>query len=157
LEPAGKHDACFLPRSTHFTGDILIHEMVWGQKELWIVNTRFSCLCTLDGINSFVPRWKPPFITALPAKDPCPLHGVCLVDGQPAYVTALGLTDGARGWRENKRNGGVLLSMPGGEVVARGLSMPHSPRWYNGKLWILESGTGSLGTIDATTGRYEPI
>ena len=31
LEPPGKHDACFLPRLAHVTGDIQIHEMVWGQ------------------------------------------------------------------------------------------------------------------------------
>src|SRR5436190_901291 len=29
LEPPGKHDACFLPRTCHFTGDIQIHEMAW--------------------------------------------------------------------------------------------------------------------------------
>src|SRR4051794_9001500 len=59
LEPAGTHDACFLPRSSVCTGDIQIHEMAWGSqrgegrqergdqphaRELWFVNTRFSCL-----------------------------------------------------------------------------------------------------------------
>ncbi|WP_449416434.1 DUF4915 domain-containing protein [Phormidium nigroviride] len=27
LEPVGKHDACYLPRRLHITGDIDIHEM----------------------------------------------------------------------------------------------------------------------------------
>src|SRR3981189_529165 len=81
MEPAGKHDACYLPRSAHFTGDILVHEMAWGGNELWAVNTRFSCLCTIDGIHSFVPRWKPPFITALASEDRCHLNGLGLVDG----------------------------------------------------------------------------
>lgn len=35
--------------------------------------------------------------------------------------------------------------------------MPHSPRWHQGRLWLLESGTGSLGHVDLKTGRYEPI
>ena len=35
--------------------------------------------------------------------------------------------------------------------------MPHSPRWYAGRLWVCESGSGTLGFIDPTTGRYEPI
>ena len=35
--------------------------------------------------------------------------------------------------------------------------MPHSPRWYGGKLWLLESGTGSIGIVDREEGRYEPI
>jgi uncharacterized protein (TIGR03032 family) len=49
LEPAGKHDACFLPRSSHFTGNVLIHEMAYGAGcQLWFANTRFTCLATLD-------------------------------------------------------------------------------------------------------------
>src|SRR5262249_18548762 len=95
--------------------------------------------------------------TALAAEDRCHLNGLGLVDGRPAFVTALGLTDVARGWRENKRTGGVLLTVPDGEVVSRGLSMPHSPRWYGGHLWLFESGTGTLGTVDRNTGRYQPI
>ena len=46
LEPTGRHDACYLPRSSHVTGDVQIHEMAWVGDELWFVNTRFSCLCT---------------------------------------------------------------------------------------------------------------
>jgi uncharacterized protein (TIGR03032 family) len=157
LEPPGRHDACFLPRSAHFTGDILVHEMAWAGHDLWLVNTRFSCLCTLDHANSFVPRWRPPFVTGLAAEDRCHLNGMALVDGRPAYVTALGQTDAARGWRENKRKGGVLLSVPDGEVITKSLSMPHSPRWYRGNLLLLESGTGTLGVVDLPTGRYEPV
>jgi uncharacterized protein (TIGR03032 family) len=64
LEPAGRHDACFLPRSSHVTGNVLIHEMAYGAgNQLWFVNTRFSCLATLDPEASFTPRWRPPFFT----------------------------------------------------------------------------------------------
>ncbi len=90
LEPAGRHDACFLPRLGHWTGDVQIHEMAWGHDELWFVNTRFSCLCTLDRIHNFVPRWRPPFITELAPEDRCHLNGLCLVEGRPAFVTAPG-------------------------------------------------------------------
>jgi uncharacterized protein (TIGR03032 family) len=164
LEPAGKHDACFLPRSRHATGEVLIHEMAWvpgrgreEEPELWFVNTRFSCLCTLDRTCSFVPRWRPPFITALAPEDRCHLNGLGLVSGHVRYVTALGETDTASGWRANKKDGGVLLEVPTGAVVLRGLSMPHSPRWHRGRLWLLESGTGTLGTVDLCAGRYEPL
>src|SRR5262249_2929001 len=64
LEPPGRHAACYLPRAAHATGDIDIHEMAWAGDELWFVNTRFSCLCTLNGVHSFVPRWRPSFVTA---------------------------------------------------------------------------------------------
>jgi uncharacterized protein (TIGR03032 family) len=163
LDPAGKHDACYLPRSGHVTGEVLNHEMAWVTRgpnegpELWFVNTRFSCLCTLDRTHSFVPRWRPPFVTALAPEDRCHLNGLGLVDGQVRYVTALGETDGAGGWRANKRSGGVLVEVPSGAVLVRGLSMPHSPRWYQGTLWLLESGTGTLGTVDLFAGRYEPV
>ncbi|MGA2253709.1 MAG: TIGR03032 family protein [Thermoguttaceae bacterium] len=157
LEPAGRHDGCFLPRSVHVTGDIFVHELAWAGPELWVVNTRYSSLWTLDQADRFVPRWRPPFVTALVAEDRCHLNGLALVDGRPAYVTALGQTDAARGWRENKRNGGVLLTVPEGEVVAAGLCMPHSPRMYGGNLLLLESGTGTLGVVDRSSGRYRAI
>ncbi len=156
IEPAGAHDACFLPRSCHVTGDIGVHEIAWadseGQdscderraKELWIVSTRFSCLCTLDPDYSFVPRWRPPFVTALAAEDRCHLNGLALVDGRPRYVTALGTTDVRDGWRADKAHGGCITDVASVEFVTGGLSMPHSPRWHDGRLWVLESGTGSI-------------
>jgi len=172
LEPAGRHDACFLPRSCHVTGDIGVHEMAWAHSplshdggsgvggegdDLWIVNTRFSCLCTLHPDYSFVPRWRPPFISALAAEDRCHLNGIVLLGGQPRYVTALGETDTRDGWRPNKASGGCLIDVPTGEIVARGLCMPHSPRLHEGRLWLLDSGTGQLQFIDPATGRRETV
>jgi uncharacterized protein (TIGR03032 family) len=157
VEPAGTHDACFLPRSAHVTGDIGVHELAWAGDELWVVNTRFSCLCTLNPDYSFVPRWRPPFITALAAEDRCHLNGLAVADGRPRYVTALGETDTANGWRANKARGGCLMEVESGEVVSRGLSMPHSPRWHDGRLWVLESGTGRLLRVDPATGGRQPV
>jgi uncharacterized protein (TIGR03032 family) len=95
-------------------------------------------------------------VTALSADDRCHLNGLCVVGGRPKYVTALGATDTPGGWRADKPRGGCLLDVPTGEVLARGLCMPHSPRWHNGRLWLLESGTGRLLTGDAG-GRCEPV
>ena len=152
-EPLGEIDACFLPRSTHVTGNVQVHEMAYdADGALWFANTRFSCLSTLDGIHSFLPRWQPPFITQLAPEDRCHLNGLGMRDGRPQFVTALGMTDSAGGWRVNKRDGGVLLEVPSGKVIASGLSMPHSPRWYDDRLWVLESGKGTLSTVDPKTG-----
>ena len=154
LDPPGKHDACFLPRASHVTGNIQGHELAWGSGgELWVVNTRFSCLCTLDRSASFIPRWRPPFVTALEPTDRCHLNGLAMVDGRPRYVTALGETDEPAGWRADKAKGGILMDVASGEVITRGLSMPHSPRWYGGRLWVCESGAGTFGFIDPNTGR----
>jgi uncharacterized protein (TIGR03032 family) len=157
IEPTGQHDACFLPRSSHVTGDIGIHEIVWAGGELWIVSTRFSCLATLSPDYSFVPRWRPPFISALAAEDRCHLNGLAVVDNEPRYVSALGTTDLRDGWRANKPKGGCLMDVRSGEIISRELSMPHSPRWHDGRLWLLESGTGRLVLVDAATGQRQTV
>ena len=157
IEPAGVHDACYLPRSSHVTGDIGIHEMAWSGDELWFVSTRFSCLCTLNPDYSFVPRWRPPFVTALAAEDRCHLNGLAIQDGKPHMVSALGTTDVRDGWRADKPHGGCIIDIDSGEFVTRGLSMPHSPRWHDGRLWVLESGTGGVVLVDRATGKRETI
>jgi uncharacterized protein (TIGR03032 family) len=157
VEPTGLHDACYLPRSCHVTGDIAVHELAWAGDELWVVNTRFSCLCTLSPDYSFVPRWRPPFISALAAEDRCHLNGLAMGAGQPKYATALGETNCADGWRAHKPHGGCLIDIPSGEIVCRGLSMPHSPRWHDGRLWLLESGTGQLVLADLANGRWQAV
>lgn len=142
-------DACYLPRNIHFTGGIDIHEMEMDNDgNLWFVNTLYSTLCRLDYEHSFVPVWKPPFVSELVAEDRCHLNGLCMIDNKPKYMTALGRSDTKGGWRENKRDGGILMDVETGDIVFEGLSMPHSPRWYREKLWVLESGEGSLCTLD---------
>lgn len=158
LEPVGKHDACYLPRRIHVTGNIDIHEMSWSaENELWLVNTRFSCLCTLDHEHSFHPRWRPSFITGLAPEDRCHLNGLGMLNGYPKFVTALGETDTQGGWRKNKANGGILMDVENNDVLLRGLSMPHSPRWYDDQLWLLESGKGSLAVVDQNTETWQKV
>jgi uncharacterized protein (TIGR03032 family) len=157
LHPEGRHDAAYLPRANHITGDVQVHEVAYVGDELWLIATRFSCLATLDREHSFVPRWRPPFVTALAAEDRCHLNGMAVLDGAVRYVTAMGLTDTAGGWRDNKANGGVVLDVPSGEVVAQGLSMPHSPRVRDGRLWVLSSGRGEVCMVDLATGAVDVV
>jgi uncharacterized protein (TIGR03032 family) len=157
IEPAGTHDACFLPRASHVTGDIGIHEVAWSGDELWLVSTRFSCLATLSPDYSFVPRWRPPFISAIAAEDRCHLNGLALVDGKPSFVSALGTTDTRDGWRADKPHGGCIMDVSSGQFVTRGLSMPHSPRWHGDQLWVLESGTGRMQRVDRASGSRETV
>ncbi len=152
-----KPDAVFVPRVTHATGEIDIHELGLSRKELWAVNTRFSCLATIDYDHSFVPQWRPPFVTGYSTDDRCHLNGLAMVNGHPKYVTALGECDHARGWRDNKAFGGILMDVDTKQVLIRGLSMPHSPRWYRDKLWFLESGYGALCTLDRKTSEKKTI
>jgi len=157
LDDAERHDACYMPRRSHTTGDIRIHDLAYVGEELWVVNTRFSCLATLDDQFSFVPRWRPPFVTALAPEDRCHLNGLCVIDDEPRFVTALGDSNEVDGWREHKIDGGVLIDIASGEFVSRGMCMPHSPRWYDGRLWLLESGRGVLVTVDPETGERTDV
>lgn len=152
----GRYDALYLPRVAYFTGDLNIHDLAFGSDTLWLVNTRFSCLAALSKDFSFVPRWHPPFISQLAPEDRCHLNGLAMVEGKPKFVTALGESDEVGGWRANKATGGILIDVESGEIVLRGLSMPHSPCWHNGYLWLLNSGTGELWRVDIS-GQHDVV
>ena len=157
LQPAGSVDACYLTRRSQVTGEIQCHEMAFGGDDLWIVNTLFSCLCTLKSDYSFVPRWQPPFISTLAAEDRCHLNGLAMADGQPKFVTALAETDTAGGWRANKVQTGCLIDVAGKQTVSHGFAMPHSPRIHGSKVWLLDSGRGQLVQVDPAKGQWERV
>ena len=151
-------DRLYLPRMGRTTGDLDIHDISLLEDGTPIfVNSLYSCLATVSDTASFKPIWQPPFISKLAAEDRCHLNGLAMRDGKPAYVTAVGKSDSVEGWRHHKRDGGVVVDVENNEVIADGLSMPHSPRLHDGKLWILNSGTGWLGTIDQKSGSFEPV
>lgn len=149
-------DRLYIPSVANTTGDLNVHDLVKSNvHELVFVNTDFSCIATLHPDHSFKPLWQPPFISKLVAEDRCHLNGLALQDGKPAFVTACSSTDTAAGWRDHRVAGGVVVQIATNEIVATGLSMPHSPRWRRGKLWLLNSGTGEFGYID--NGRFIPV
>ncbi len=152
------HDRLYVPRLGHTTGDLDIHDIaVEAGGRMVFVNTRFGCLATLSERASFTPLWRPPFLSKLAPEDRCHLNGLALDDGKVRYVTAASTSDVADGWRDRRRDGGVVVDVPSNEIVATGLSMPHSPRVYRGKLWLLNAGTGFFGSIDLARGRFEPL
>ncbi|TWT79053.1 hypothetical protein CA13_04500 [Planctomycetes bacterium CA13] len=152
-----RHDACFLPRVVHWTGDVQIHEMAWAGEELIFVNTRFSCLARRSTDFHFEPVWRPPFVSHFAPTDCCHLNGLATRDGTVCYVTAFGATNDPSGWRAKKNDGGVMIDVQTNQTIAADLSMPHSPRWYDGKLWVLQSGTGGFGFIDLANGTYQSV
>lgn len=158
IDPSGRTDACFVPQQSHISGDLHVHDLAFdGEGMLWAVATRFSCLVTFDIGTSFTPRWRPPFVSSFTADDPCHLNGLAMVDGRPKYVTMLAMTDEPVGWRKQDAAGGAILDVDTGDAIATGLSAPHSPRWYAGKLWMLESGRGALCTVDVETGEVTTV
>ncbi len=146
------YDAMFVPRQTYCTGDLDLHDMVFDKQVVLAVNTRFSCICVIDGFFNFTPIWQPPFVTALQADDRCHLNGMAFHDGKVRFATALAQSDAPFGWREQMAHGGILMEVPSGRVLASGLSMPHSPRVIGDRLHVLEGGRGRVLQIDPATG-----
>jgi protein O-GlcNAc transferase len=161
LQP-GQHyqgyDRLYVPRIGHTTGDLDIHDVVaLPNGQVVFVCTVLNCLATLSDRHSCQPIWKPPFISQMTNEDRCHLNGLAVVDGQPRYVTAVSQSDVVDGWRDRRQNGGVIIDILSNEIVLSGLSMPHSPRWYRDRLWVLNSGRGEFGWVDLAAGRFEPI
>ena len=176
------YDGVYVPQVGYITGDLDVHDVVVevppqpplprGEQEkqnfvrpltkgglggVIFVNTLFSCLATVSEKYSFIPLWQPPFISKLAAEDRCHLNGLALRDGLPRYVTAVSQSDVADGWRDRRSDGGCVIDISSNEIILTGLSMPHSPRWYRDKLWLLNSGTGEFGYADIERGVFEPV
>jgi uncharacterized protein (TIGR03032 family) len=161
LFPGEQHqgfDRLYVPQLGYTTGDLDIHDVSVDTAERPIfVATLFGCLATPSETHSFMPLWRPPFISKLAAEDRCHLNGLAMRDGAPAYVSAVAATDVADGWREHRRDGGVVVDVGTSETVCSGLSMPHSPRLHDGTLYILNSGTGHFGSIELQRKTFEPV
>jgi uncharacterized protein (TIGR03032 family) len=110
----------------------------------------FSCIAKIDDRYSFHPIWKPPFISHLASEDRCHLNGMCVVNDAIRYVTAFSQTDAPKGWRKDLMRTGILMDVSTNRVLFDHLAMPHSPRWYDGHLYFVLSGTGKVM-------RYQPI
>jgi uncharacterized protein (TIGR03032 family) len=158
--PSGA-DRKFVPREGRVTGRTDIHDIAVGdidgvQRPIF-VNTLYGCLATISDAASFRALWRPKFLTALVPEDRCHLNGLAMDGSRPAYVTAVSQSDVADGWRDRRLDGGIVIDVASGEILTAGLSMPHSPRLYDGKLWLLNSGTGEFGVVDRATGAFTPV
>jgi uncharacterized protein (TIGR03032 family) len=154
----GEHDAVFSPHVAWITGDVDAHDVaIASDGRPVFVNTLFSCVATVSEGASFKPLWRPPFVSKLAPEDRCHLNGLALEDGQPRYVTLVANSDVADGWRDRRADGGMLMDVATGEPLLRGLSMPHSPRLHEGRLWLLNSGAGELGFLDRDAKKFVPV
>ncbi len=154
------HDACYVPRVIHNTGQLDAHDVGIDKKGRAVfINTSYNCLATVSDKHSFEVLWQPPFISALVNEDRCHLNGLAMEGDQPRYATAVSASDTIDGWRDRRSGGGIVIDIENDQIICRGLSMPHSPRIHNGELWLLNSGTGELGVVkrkdDNTEGEFE--
>jgi uncharacterized protein (TIGR03032 family) len=154
----GEHDAVFSPHVAWITGDVDAHDVtIAADGRPVFVNTLFSCIATVSEGASFKPLWRPPFVSKLAPEDRCHLNGLSLDGGEPRYVTLVANSDVADGWRDRRADGGMLMDVATGEPLLRGLSMPHSPRLHEGRVWLLNSGAGELGFLDREAKKFVPV
>lgn len=161
LEPQAEwsgRDRWFVPQMGYTTGDVDAHDVALrADRTPVMVCTMLSCLAEPDSRYTVRPLWKPPFISRVAAEDRCHLNGLAMRDGVPRYVTSCSSADVNEGWREHRMSGGIVMDVTTDQVVCDGLSMPHSPRWHQGRLWVHNSGTGEFGYVDLPRGRFEPV
>lgn len=152
------YDKLYIPRLGYTTGDLDIHDLALdGDGKIIFVSSLLNCLATVSDRKNCKPLWKPDFISRIINEDRCHLNGLAMVDGQPGYVTACSRSDIVDGWRDRRIDGGVVIDVATNKVICTDLTMPHSPRWYQGKLWLHNSGRGELGYIDFQTGKFEAV
>jgi len=146
-------DSVLVPRNAQTIGDVDVHEVgIDSDGRVVFVNTKYSCLCTLDLTHSFKPIWKPRFISKLAPEDRCHLNGLAMDKGRPRFVTAVSRSDVLTGWRERRHEGGVLIEVETNRIVTDQLSMPHSPRVVGDTLYALDSGRGRIIRVEPTSG-----
>lgn len=151
-------DKVYIPRQAFTTGDLDAHDISRDENgDIVFVNTRYNCIAKISEKYNFKPLWMPPFISKMVSEDRCHLNGMAMRDGKPRYVTMVSQTDRLDAWREYRHNGGIVMDMQTSEVLAEGLSMPHSPRYYQDKLWVLNAGKGEFGYVDSETNKFKAI
>jgi uncharacterized protein (TIGR03032 family) len=154
----GVHDVCYIPRASYITGAVDAHDVgLLKNGEIVFVNTKYNCLAKISVKKSFVPIWKPQFISKIVGEDRCHLNGMAIENGFPSYVTAISRSDTIDGWRDRRADSGIVINVKDNEIICQGLSMPHSPRVANDKLWVLNSGCGELGFVDKNSGKFEVV
>jgi uncharacterized protein (TIGR03032 family) len=156
----GVFDKNYYPENCNIAGDLDIHDLSASDGEVYYISALFNSIVQPSMSKSFSLFWKPPWISLkegnmLAAEDRCHLNGMCLENGLPRYVTSACRGDFVGTWRD-RTNEGIVYDIWNEEVLCENLWSPHSPRLYQDKLWVLQSGTGELGYIDRENKTFVP-
>ncbi|MCP4192433.1 MAG: TIGR03032 family protein [Planctomycetaceae bacterium] len=151
-------DALFVPQVGFTTGNLDVEAMdTDAAGRILFISRLFSCLATTTESHNFAPLWKPAFISNYAAEDRCHLSGMTTAEGRPIFVTAAAASNTARGWYDQRLNGGIVINCQNDEIVASGLSLPCAPRLYRNTLWLLNAGSADFGRVSLETGAFENL
>lgn len=144
--------------SVQYTGRLDAHDVAYDRRGLLFAATRFNCVARPSARVNFQRHWQPKFIEQIQAVDCCHLNGMGVRDGRLAMATAFCESADPAAWRRGDRFGsGVLIDAVRNCIAARGLCLPHSPRWHAGRWWLCNSGEGSLCVLDEREGKCQPV
>lgn len=144
-------DVSFVPIVSYNTNNIDGHDFAFNSDgKLLFANTKFSCISSLSDTYNFNIEYIPPWISRVAPEDRCHLNGLCLDgEGKIKYITSVCDSDVQDGWRKRRsEEDGFVFDVQEGKKVCENLTMPHSPRIYDKKLWLLNSGKGEFGYVE---------
>jgi uncharacterized protein (TIGR03032 family) len=154
--PAGE-DRLMFNQVSHTTGFVGVRDVaVDGRGRVLFTTALCNGVATIGDRVNFDLVARPPFISEDVAEERCHVLGLALDDGELAYLTCAAETDEPGGWLEDLA-GGVVVDVRAGTVLARGLSLPCSPRVHRDQLYVASAGTGELLRIDRQDGTATPV
>ncbi|WP_145431436.1 TIGR03032 family protein [Lacipirellula limnantheis] len=139
------------PTIVHATGRLDAHDVAFDRRGPVFANTRFNCVARPSERVHFRRVWRPSFLDGDSSlgTDCCHLNGIGVHERRLRMATAFCDQGTPAAWRAIDRfQAGVLIDVLHDRVVARGLSLPHSPRWHAGRWWLCDSGRGALVTFE---------
>lgn len=154
-ESFNAYDSLFLPRQINFTGEVDLHDLAFGNGDLYGVNTGFSCIVRVNHTASWEPVWLPPSLKIPQPGDWYHLNGMAMHQGKPRYVSSLGKGNKPNAWRDALPYGGMLWDIDANAPLLENLPMPHSPRMAGENLWMLLSATGELIKVNLEKNEYQ--
>ena len=149
-------------RSMTLPGSLYIHDLAFVGSHLHANAVGQNCVVRLHDDGRFERAWWPRCIETARgpvfSRNHLQLNSIAAgADLRRSFFTAS--TDRISERRPSHRNfpvdrRGVVFAGSTREVVARGLTRPHSARFHGRSLWVDNSGYGELGIVAG--GRFEP-
>lgn len=153
-----EYNSLLLPRVSYNTSFVDSHDIcVDRYGSIVFANTEYSCLSKTSENWGIENIWKPPFISKIENGDRCHLNGVSSEDGLIKYITTFSKSNTSLGWKGDTFNKGTLIDISTDKILCDDLYMPHSPRFYEGYVYILESGTGTIKKVNPKNLKTENI
>ncbi|MDR3470302.1 MAG: DUF4915 domain-containing protein [Devosia sp.] len=147
----------FLPtKARYLPGSLYIHDLVKMGDAYFATITGHNFLARLSIDKGWERVWWPRAADELGSaafnQNYFQLNSIAAA-GTPetSFYTAFSeLTSGPKPWKEGygPEGRGVVFSGETRTAISRGLTCPHSARFHQGRLWVCNSGFGSVGYID---------